>query len=201
LLSQPYAPAGCTGSMTCYGFVLVRYRPGADLAAARRQLQSALTAHGCPPGCASISTDQQPADIRDYAQVIATPAALSGLLALLAVAALAHVLLTGVRRRRRDLAVLKILGMRRAQLLQVVSWQASAMAGAALLVGIPVGLAAGRWAWAVFAASAGVSPTPVVPVLAVALAVPATLVLAIAIAAAPGWEAARIQPAVILRRD
>jgi ABC-type lipoprotein release transport system permease subunit len=61
-------------------------------------------------------------------------------LALLAVGTLAHVLLTGVQRRRRDLAVLKILGLLRSQLLRVVSWQASALAAVALLVGLPVGL-------------------------------------------------------------
>ena len=75
------------------------------------------------------------------------------------------------------------------------------MAAAALLVGVPAGLLAGRWAWALFAASAGVSPAARIPVLAVLLAIPVTLAMAVAIAARPGWEAARIQPAVILRRD
>jgi len=121
--------------------------------------------------------------------------------ALLAIAALAHVLLTSVRRRRRDLAILKTLGLRRAQLIQAVSWQATAMAAAALLLGMPLGLLAGRWTWTLFAASAGVSPAARIPVLLVLLVVPGTLAAAVLMASRPGWEAARIQPAVLLRGD
>jgi hypothetical protein len=200
LLSAP-APPFCAGDQTCYAFVLIRYRPGTDLGAAAKRLQAVLTAHGCNPGCATISRDQRPADILDYASVQGTPLALSAMLAVLAVAALAHVLLTSVRRRSRDLAVLKTLGLCRIQLLQVVSWQAGAMAAAALLAGVPAGLLAGRWAWALFASSAGVSQAATIPAVAVLAAIPLTLAAAIAIAARPGWEAARIQPAVILRRD
>ena len=53
-------------------------------------------------------------------------------------------LVTGVRCRRRDLAILQIIGMRKAQLLTVVCWQAAALTAAALIVGIPVGILAGR---------------------------------------------------------
>jgi hypothetical protein len=201
LLSSPYEPTGCTGPLTCYTFILIRYQPGTERAAALRQLQSALTAHGCGPGCATITTQQPPAAIVDYASVRGTPLALSALLALLAVGALAHVLLTSVRRRGRDLAVLKTLGLVRAQVLRVVSWQATAMAVTALLIGVPAGLLAGRWAWVLFADSAGVSPVPRVPVLVVALVLPVTLGAAIVIAARPGVQASRIRPAVVLRGD
>ena len=56
-----------------------------------------------------------------------------------AVGTLAHVLLTGVRRRRRDLALLKTLGFARSQVLGVVAWEASAFAVVALLIGLPLG--------------------------------------------------------------
>jgi ABC-type lipoprotein release transport system permease subunit len=104
------------------------------------------------------------------------------------------VLLTGVQRRRRDLAVLKTLGLLRSQLLRVVCWQASALAAVALLAGLPLGLLAGRWAWRLFAGSAGVGGDADIPVLLVAAVIPVTLVLANAIAAVPGWTAARIPP-------
>jgi ABC-type lipoprotein release transport system permease subunit len=94
------------------------------------------------------------------------------------VGTLAHVLLTGVRRRRRDLAVLKTLGLLRSQLLRVVSWQASALATVALLAGLPLGLLAGRWAWQLFAGSAGVGGDADIPMLLVAAVIPVTLVLA-----------------------
>jgi ABC-type lipoprotein release transport system permease subunit len=111
------------------------------------------------------------------------------------------VLLTSLRRRRRDLALLKTLGLLRPQLLRVVFWQASALAAAALLIGLPLGLLAGRWAWALFAGSAGVAPGPDIPVPIILAAIPVTLLLANLIAAGPGWAAARISPASVLRSE
>jgi ABC-type lipoprotein release transport system permease subunit len=148
-----------------------------------------------------VITDQRPGDIKNYAAIRDTPLVLGAVLVLLAVGTLAHVLLTGVRRRRRDLAVLKTLGLVRSQVLRVVGWEASALAGAALLVGLPLGVLAGRWAWAIFAGSAGVSGAPDVPVPLVLAAVPVTLVLANLIAAGPGWDAARLRPAAVLRTE
>ena len=110
-------------------------------------------------------------------------------------------LLTSVQRRRRDLAVLKTLGLVRSQVLRVVAWQATALAAAALLIGLPLGVLAGRWAWAVFAGSAGVSGVADVPVPLILLAIPATLALANLIAAGPGWDAARVHPASVLRSE
>jgi ABC-type antimicrobial peptide transport system permease subunit len=119
----------------------------------------------------------------------------------LAVGTLAHVLLTGVRRRRADLALLKTLGFTRRQVLGTVAWEASALAAVAALIGLPLGVIAGRLAWAVFANQAGVSPAATVPLLTVLLVVPVTLLLANLIAAWPGWQAARLRPAVVLRAE
>jgi hypothetical protein len=200
VLSQPNPPA-CPGRATCYNFFLLRYRPGTDLRVAATEVNRAATRAGCPPGLCVVSSDQRPSDIQNYTGVRDTPLVLGAVLALLAVGTLAHVLLTGVRRRRRDLAVLKTLGLLRSQLLRVVSWQAIALAAAALLVGLPLGLLAGRWAWLLFADSAGVGSQADVPVLLVLLVVPVTLVLAVLLAVVPGWTAARIRPALILRSE
>jgi ABC-type lipoprotein release transport system permease subunit len=200
VLSQPSPPL-CAGGATCYNFFLLRYRPGTSLHAVGARLKTAVTKAGCPPGLCLVTTDQRPSDVRDYTGVRDTPLVLGAVLALLAVGVLAHVLATGVRRRRRDLALLKTLGLLRPQLLQVVSWQASALAAVALLAGLPLGVAAGRWAWALFASSAGVEPEADVPVALVLLIIPVTLILANLIAAVPGWAAARIRPALILRSE
>ncbi len=87
----------------------------------------------------------------------------------------AHVLLTGVRRRRRDLALLKTLGFTRSQVQGVVAWEATTFAAVALLVGVPAGVVAGRWAWALFADAAGVAARATVEVQLVLLAIAATL--------------------------
>jgi hypothetical protein len=201
LLSIPSPAARCTGHVTCYNFFLLRYKPGTDLNATAARLTAAVTKAGCPIGSCIVTSDQRPGDIKNYAAIRDTPLVLGAVLVLLAVGTLAHVLLTGVRRRRRDLAVLKTLGLVRSQVLRVVGWEASALAGAALLVGLPLGVLAGRWAWAIFAGSAGVSGAPDVPVPLVLAAVPVTLVLANLIAAGPGWDAARLRPAAVLRTE
>jgi hypothetical protein len=202
LLSGITADTGCDGSITCYNFFLLRYRDGAIPATAAATLQAGAAQQGCPPGQCTVTTDQRPGDIRDYAGVRDTPLILGLVLALLAVGTLAHVLITGVRRRRRDLTVLKSLGFTRSQLRAVVAWQATALAVGALLIGVPAGIVAGRWTWAVFATEAGVSPQATVALPVVLLAVPAvTLLLANLIAAFPGRVAARLRPAAVLRTE
>jgi hypothetical protein len=200
VLSQPNPPF-CGPPETCYSFFLLRYRPGTDLRAAAAQVKSAATRTGCPAGLCVVASDQRPSDIENYTGVRDTPLVLGAVLAVLAVGTLAHVLITGVRRRRRDLAVLKTLGLLRSQLLRVVSWQAAALAAAALLAGLPLGLLAGRWAWLLFAVSAGVGTQADVPVSLVLLVIPLTLILAGLLAIVPGWTAARIRPALILRSE
>ncbi len=203
VLSEPHSQTGCSARTICYNFFLLRYRPGTNLNATAARLTAAVTAAGCPPGPDSclVTADQRPSDIQDYTGVRDVPLILGGVLALLAVGTLAHVLLTGVRRRRRDLAVLKTLGMDRSQIIRVVAWQASALAAAALLVGIPVGLLVGRWAFALFAGSLGVAPNATISLLVVLATIPAVLVLANLFAAAPGRAAPRIRPAHVLRGE
>jgi ABC-type antimicrobial peptide transport system permease subunit len=98
--------------------------------------------------------------------------------------------------------VLKALGLTRAQLRGAVAWEATALAAAALLVGVPAGIVAGRLAWAAFATGAGVAPQATIALPVVLLAVPAvTLLLANLIAAFPGRVAARLRPASVLRTE
>ena len=143
----------------------------------------------------------KPNDLADLQRVGGVPFVVASLLALLAAATLGHTLVTSVRRRRRDLSILKTLGFVRTQLSRAVAWQASALAVVGVVVGLPLGIAAGRWVWAVFAGRLGVPPRPVTPVVAVTLLVPATIVLANLVAAVPARLAARTRPAVALRTE
>jgi ABC-type antimicrobial peptide transport system permease subunit len=193
----------CRPGGLCYNFFLLRYKPGTDLAAEAAMITHVLQANGCPVGSCLVPavSDQRPGDIKNYASIRDTPLALAVVLALLAIGTLAHVLLTGVRRRRRDLALLKTLGFTRRQVLAAVAWEASAFAAVALLIGLPLGVVGGRWAWSFFASTAGVSTAATVPLATVLLAIPATLLAANLIAAAPGWQAARLRPALVLRTE
>jgi putative ABC transport system permease protein len=121
-------------------------------------------------------------------------------LSLLALLTIVHLLLTSVRRRRRDFAVLRSIGLTRSQVRAAISWQAGTLTAVALGLGIPLGLVCGRVAWRLFAGQLGIMPVVVLPVMLV-LVVPAALALAVAVAAVPGESAARARPAEILRSE
>ena len=202
LLSGSTVSTGCDGKITCYNFFLLRYRDGTIPATAAATMLARAAQGGCPPGQCTATGDQRPGDITDYAGIRDTPLILAVVLALLAVGTLTHVLLTGVRRRRRDLAVLKALGFTRSQLRAVIAWQATALAAGALVIGVPAGIIAGRLTWAVFANAAGVAPQSTISLPVVLVAVPAvTLLLANLIAAFPARAAARLRPATVLRTE
>jgi ABC-type lipoprotein release transport system permease subunit len=129
------------------------------------------------------------------------PLVLSALLVAIAAGALAHTLVMAIRRRARDLAILKTLGFDRRQVLATVAWQATTFAAVGLLVGLPLGLAVGRWAWNLFADEFGVVPEPVLPVPLILLVVPGAILLANLVAVFPARIAARTQPAVVLRAE
>jgi ABC-type lipoprotein release transport system permease subunit len=173
---------------------LVRFRPGADRGALVERLRQDHVDEG-------VYVPQKPSDLAELERVSSLPFVVAGLLGVLAVATLASTVATSVRRRRRDLAVLKVLGFVRSQVRATVAWQSSTLAVAAGLIGLPLGIAAGRAAWDVFADRLGVPPQPVTPVLAVAVLVPVLLLLANVVAAVPGRVAARMRPAAALRTE
>jgi ABC-type antimicrobial peptide transport system permease subunit len=106
-----------------------------------------------------------------------------------------------VRQRRRELALLKSLGMQRRQLRVVVACQTSTILLVALIVGIPLGIAAGRWAWTAFASEIGVVPAPVVPAAALALGAVALLAVGNLLASWPAAVAAGTPVARVLRSE
>jgi putative ABC transport system permease protein len=64
---------------------------------------------------------------------------LAGLLTALAFAVLGQFVVTSARRRPRDFAILRAIGMTRGQLSAVTAWQVTTLTGLALLVGVPLG--------------------------------------------------------------
>jgi putative ABC transport system permease protein len=114
---------------------------------------------------------------------------------------LALALLASVRRRQRELALLKTLGLTRRQVMAAVAWQASLILGVAGVAGVPLGVAAGHWAWAAFATSLGAVPVAVVPIPALLAGFAVLLVAGNLLAAVPGTVAARTPPGVVLRAE
>ena len=148
-----------------------------------------------------VQTAEPPIGITDLARIDDLPGILSGLLVLVAAATLSHTLITTVRQRRRDLAILKTLGFERRQVWSTVAWQATALVLAALTVAVPGGIAGGRWLWTLFADDLGIVPAPVVPLVAVVILLPAGLVVTNLIAVLPGRSAAATHPALVLRSE
>jgi putative ABC transport system permease protein len=139
--------------------------------------------------------------IVNASQMGSQPLALALALAAGAVLSLVLALLASVRQQRRELALLKALGLTRRQVGAAVAWQASLILVIATLVGVPLGVAAGRWAWAAFATSLGVVPVTVVPALGLLLGFLGLLAAGNLLAVGPGTVAARTPAAAVLRTE
>jgi hypothetical protein len=148
-----------------------------------------------------LLTSQRPSDIDDLARVEGAPVVLASVLALSGIAVLAQLVLLFCRRWRRNMAILKTLGMLRRQVLAITCWQTSTLAATSLLIGLPVGAAAGRWIWGIFADNVGVVPDAVIPTWKVLLIVPVLVIIANVIALVPGWRNARRSPARVLQGE
>ena len=152
-------------------------------------------------GNVEIDSISSPQDVLALRNVRTLPVALAGFLAVLGLAALGHALVTAVRRRRHDLAVLRAIGFRPRQNAACIAWQAMAVAVVGLVVGIPLGIAAGRLSWRWVADRTPLIYAPPLAAAAVVIAVPAAILLAKALAALPARRAARLRPAEVLRTE
>jgi ABC-type lipoprotein release transport system permease subunit len=175
-----------------FSLMLIRWAPDVDVAAA----DAGLAEDGF-----ELMPPTLPSNLENVERVDAVPMLVGAFLGLLAVVALANALVTSVRTRARDFALLETLGFVGAQIRATVASQASALAAIGLVLGIPAGLVLGRVAWTMVARGLGVESTLPVPWLAIVLVVPATLVVANIVAALPARRAVRTRPAVVLRSE
>ncbi len=191
--------------------IFVRMRRGvnatASLATLRRRVSAKAAAKATKGTAAgkdetvSVVSVQRPAEIVNYRSMGSTPALLGGALAVAAIAALALTLIASVRRRRRDLALLKTLGFTHRQLAAAVAWQSTIAVGIGIVVGVPLGIVVGRSLWELFAHELHVVARPSVPVPTILLVAAGALVLANVVAALPGRFAARTPAALALHGE
>jgi hypothetical protein len=204
-LSQPYA------TLNGPKIVLIRLRRGVSIAAGKKSLDAIVAAGNkafaeVPNGAAvgdsvQLLGVQYPAEIENYRSIGATPAVLALALAAGAMVALGITLNASIRRRRRDLAMLRALGFKSRQLRAVVAWQASINGLVGVVVGVPLGIVLGRWLWTLFARSIDAVPEPSVPALSTLLVVVVTMMLVNIIAVRPGVNAAHTSTARVLRGE
>lgn len=182
--------------------VLVRLRKGLNRSIELRSLNKIAhdTSNTANFGV-TVSGVLRPAEIVNYRSLGATPVYLGAGLAVGAVAALGLTLIASVRRRRRDLALLKTLGFTGRQLAAAIAWQSTIAIIIGTVVGVPLGIALGRWLWDLFAHNIHAVPAPSVPALSVALIAVGAIVLANVVAFLPGRIAARTPTALLLRSE
>ena len=166
---------------------VIRLAPGADVDRFRTKLEAVATA--------GVNGPVLQGAIRNVERVRWVPFLLAGVVGVLALVSLAHALVLSVRRERIQLAVLKSLGFRRSQVFATVACHASAIVLAAAVIGVPLGIIAGRWGWRFIADELGVASPPATPILVLSAIITIVFVIANLVAAYPGWQAAT-EPAV-----
>lgn len=184
--------------------ILIRYRPGVSATAGGKSIQHAVDVAGGGGGNSPgnlYNSIERPAEIVNYRSLGNTPIELGAVLSGGALIALGLTLLSSVRRRRRDIALLKALGFSRRQVVVTVAVQSTIAVGLGAIIGIPVGILVGRTLWDLFANSIHAVPRIVVPTTTLLIIAALALVLANVIAALPARLAARTSPAILLRAE
>jgi predicted lysophospholipase L1 biosynthesis ABC-type transport system permease subunit len=169
--------------------LLVRFRDDARPDAAARL----AAANFSPPGLLIA-----PTSVRALERVVAAPFLLGVVLSVLLIVSWAYILATTVRDRHHDLAVLRALGCRRRQLRGVVHWYATCLAAIIILIGLPLGVIAGRRIVALMTDAVGIVPGAEVPPVLVGAFVLLTVALANVLALSPARRAARTSLTALL---
>jgi ABC-type lipoprotein release transport system permease subunit len=172
--------------------ILVRLRHPSDAAALRRQFD---------PRQFLVQSRFTPGAVRAIDDVRQVPLVVAVLVALQALAAVAHALALAVRRRRGDLAVLRALGLRPGQTAGVVRWQSLTLAAVAVVIGLPVGVVGGRLLWSMIAGSSHLVVRADVVIWGLALVAAGIVAGALGASVWSGHRAARLHPAEILRSE
>jgi hypothetical protein len=197
------SPTGYDALFTGFKFhvVLVALTPDARGPDAAQTLAATVTKTDHRLRGTGFSIPDPISEVAELREVRELPIVLGIFLALLAVGAVGHALATAVRRRSRDLAVLRAVGMTRKQCRWVIFVQASVLALIGLVFGVPVGLALGRTVWRAVADYTPLQYVPPFALTALLAVFPLALVLANILAAWPGHRATRLRVTTILRAE
>lgn len=189
-------PPGSDLSSSVQRSVAVRFTAGASAERTVAAMQAAVGDRAEAVGEASV-----PPELTNLRDVRTLPIVLAVFLALVAIAALAHVLATSARRRGREFAVLRALGVTSRSVRSVLNAQGTAVALVGLVVGVPLGIALGRVGWRLVAQRVPLTDVAPFAALALVLVVPLTVVIANVAAVWPGRRVAHQHPATVLRTE
>ncbi|MBK5290048.1 MAG: ABC transporter permease, partial [Acidimicrobiia bacterium] len=173
--------------------VVLRYPAGADVPRLERALRRDYGFEFNP-----FTEPQLPGIVRRLSDTRTVGIALAWFFGVLGLLSLVHALWVGTRRRSMHLTMLRVLGMRRVQVLAAVVIQAVLLVTVAIIVGIPVGLVVGRSAWRLTSEHLGAKTSPVMPWGVMGTVFVGALLGAVAVAWWPGYRIGRRPPATTL---
>lgn len=176
--------------------VYIRFAPGVSLDRGIARLKAVASVNQF-----FLLQRSESSDLTNLAGISNLPRVGAGLLALVAAGTLIHTLVTSVRRRRRDFAILRAIGFLRRQVALTVVWQATTIIVISVAIGLPLGAIAGRVGWRLFVGQLGYVPEAVVPLLQVLLIIPFSIALANIAASIPARAAATAGPSSALRTE
>jgi putative ABC transport system permease protein len=142
-----------------------------------------------------------PVEVERLRQIDWLPISAAVLLGVSALLAVGHALVTGVRRRRRELAILKTLGFDRRQVRSTIAWQATTLGLTGLVLGVPTGVLLAEIVWRLVATDIGVSTATTLPAFAIILTIPCVLLFVNLVAFLPARAAAGTRVALSLRDE
>jgi ABC-type lipoprotein release transport system permease subunit len=135
------------------------------------------------------------------ASVRAFPGWLALFVAALGVSALAHMVVTTIRRRHTELATLRAIGLTPRQLTHCLQWQSVTIAVVGLAAGLPLGIIGGRLTWHAVTNPIGVATDTRQPLGRDALFVVGVVIVAALLAALFARAINRRPPAYELRTE
>ncbi|MDP4332886.1 ABC transporter permease [Curtobacterium sp. A7_M15] len=136
-----------------------------------------------------------------FVQLNAVVSVIVGFSAVIAAVGVVNALALGVLQRRRELGLLRVLGLTGAQVRRMIVTEAVQMVVAAVVTGLVLGVFYGWVGGQTLLGSLGFATTPVLPPLTVGIVVVGALVLAVVATIAPVRRAMRVPPTEALAVD
>lgn len=152
-------------------------------------------------GQGQMTTEMVQAQRDFFVQLNAVVSVIVGFSAVIAAVGVVNALALGVLQRRRELGLLRVLGLTGAQVRRMIVTEAVQMVVAAVVSGVVLGTFYGWVGGQTLLGSLGTPVTPVLPPLTIGIVVVGALVLAVVATIAPVRRAMRVPPTEALAVD
>ncbi len=170
---------------------LVSFAPGVDAERATAALGADL----------EVESPVRPPDVANLSQLGRLPELLAAFLAVVALAVVAHAVVTTAHRRRRELDTLRAVGFVRGQVRGVLVVASTATVAGGLVIGAGIGVVLASLAWRMTAHAAYVAGDLAVSVPQLAVFVLGALAVGVLVGLVPAWRITRRPVAAGLRAE